>query len=236
MLPMMNLRKFKRRGFSLVELAIVLGVVGTVIGGVWGAAGVARQSSRLEQASENVSLSINAVRSVYGSQSAIVGSVAQVEPLMIQVGGMPTHLLRNFTTSCNGITNYFADTPWPGTADVCGTLRLCAWPAGISAGGAQTVPYCSNVASNTMAQFFAVEFTQLSYGSCVSLAQRLSPSSSAGLRDIYINGYSAVATGSGLPVTPSLAANVAPYVGKGCVTGSNANVIDFVYSLRVPIT
>lgn len=48
--------KKNRRGFSLIEAAIVLGVVGLVIGGIWIAASAVRENLKIERTNEIITL------------------------------------------------------------------------------------------------------------------------------------------------------------------------------------
>lgn len=52
----------KKRGFSLIEAAIVLGVVGLVIGGIWVAAAAVSENRRLNQAVSGTLLLIDRAR------------------------------------------------------------------------------------------------------------------------------------------------------------------------------
>lgn len=61
----------RARGFSIIELAIVLGVVGLVMGGVWVLAGKVRQTAKLQQTVEQVVAIAKNVRSFYQTRSCI---------------------------------------------------------------------------------------------------------------------------------------------------------------------
>jgi prepilin-type N-terminal cleavage/methylation domain-containing protein len=216
-----------RRGFSLVEISIVLGVAGMIFGAIWNFSASARQSIRLERSKEDINALVDATRIGYAPLVNITGDVSAVFPQLIQAGNIGAPILRAGSSACNGITNYYADTPWQGpTYDVCGTLRLCAWTY-------STNTACGTPAASGGAQFFAVEFRQLDFGSCASLAQNIMPNAPAGLKDVYINGNSAVLNAATLPVLPAFAQNRAPYVGMGCAN-NYTNVVDFIYSLRPP--
>ncbi len=55
-----------RQGFSLVEAAIVLGVVGLVIGGIWTAASTVRQNMQINKAVAGSMQLVEAYRRLYG--------------------------------------------------------------------------------------------------------------------------------------------------------------------------
>src|SRR5271156_191627 len=83
----------KRRGISLVELSLVFCIVGIVIGGVWVYMNSASQSSRVEQAVEAISLTVDSTRAAYGGKAAIAGGVATVMPYLVSTGSLPENLM-----------------------------------------------------------------------------------------------------------------------------------------------
>lgn len=60
-----------KRGFSMVEMAIVLGVVGLVMGGVWTLAVKVQQTARVKQAVEQVITINKNIRNYYQTQACI---------------------------------------------------------------------------------------------------------------------------------------------------------------------
>lgn len=63
-----------RKGFNLIEAAIVLGVVGLVIGGIWVAASAVRYQHQLAETAKGILVSVQAVRSLYARQPCTVAS------------------------------------------------------------------------------------------------------------------------------------------------------------------
>ena len=53
-----------RRGFSLIEAAIVLAVVGAVIGGIWSAASAVRENQKQSATEEMIILAVNKMRNI----------------------------------------------------------------------------------------------------------------------------------------------------------------------------
>jgi len=219
-----------RRGFSLVELAIVLGVVSIIVAGIWNYAGSARQTARIQQAMDAVAVLVDATRTTYATQSGIIGGVPTVVPRLVQTGGVPPSLLNNTTTTCNLTPSTYLISPLVSNATAgCGTLAVCDWPLGQTA--------CATTAgSGSLVQYFAIEFGTLDYASCVTLVQRITPILPvSGLKDIYINGNPSASLG-GLPIPYLAASSTAPYVGLGCTPNVSTNTLDFVYVLRTPST
>ena len=57
-----------RKAFSLIEAAIVLGVVGLVIGGIWWVASAVREAQKIQRLSEDIYLALSKLREVYQHQ------------------------------------------------------------------------------------------------------------------------------------------------------------------------
>jgi len=217
---MVHIQNQKRHGFSLTELAIVLGVMGILGGAIWGYAATARQSARLEQAREMVSLTVDAIRSAHSGQPTVNGGVSILVPKLIAMNAMPNWMLRGSTSTCGGVLGNYADTPWAAPAgDPCGTLHLCQWILG-------TNTACGVPLTPIPSQFFAIEFTQLSFANCETLVETMSPTSPAGMADVVINGTSAIGAGKTLPISPATAASYCTLVVPATV--------DFIYKLRTP--
>lgn len=58
--------KTKAPGFSLIEAAIVLGIVGLVIGGIWVAASSVMETRRQSRALEQAAIVVDNIRKLYG--------------------------------------------------------------------------------------------------------------------------------------------------------------------------
>lgn len=209
MLSKHTLCRARRGGFSLVELAIVLSVVGVIIGMVAVYGGTLRQKSRIQAIQQAVGSLVEATRAAYGSQPAITGKINAVVPALVEAQAVPADLVRSATTTCSGTTANFLDSPWPGTRDACGNIRLCAW-----AYGTDTV--CNAGAASP---YFAIEFVNLDYEGCMAVFANIQPTLPQGLKDIFINGTASL---------NALSSTVATTCQKNLT-----NKIDFVYLLRV---
>lgn len=80
-----------RRGFNLVEAAIVLGVVGLVIGGIWVAAATVQANMRKSDASKALVLILQNVRTLYAGQSP---PVADITTTMINANLVPSNMIQ----------------------------------------------------------------------------------------------------------------------------------------------
>jgi len=60
-------REIKKRGFTLTEIAIVLGIIGLILGAVWAAATAVYSNIRVSQAEQGITQTAQAVRSMFAA-------------------------------------------------------------------------------------------------------------------------------------------------------------------------
>ncbi len=230
-----------RRGFSLVEISIVLGLVGLIFSLVWTLAPRASQTAKIEQATEAIASIVSATRQAYAAKGNITGDMTVVMPYLTNgvsggAGGtnaFPSYLLSG-TGSGACATFTIADSPWKGDATGCGSLRVC------SAAAANDALCVQSSKPNPAGASFAIAFTSLTSTVCTSFATQItSTTPAAGLTDVYVNGCSAVngtdkktsaacsgTATKGLPVSISFAQTLC--------AATNPASIDLIYSLRAP--
>ncbi len=95
-----------RRGFNLIEAAIVLGVVGLIIGGIWVAAAAVQSNMKKSDASRGLIQIVQNVRNLYYGQSPT--ATADITTQLINAGALPA----NFVNGTAGIN------PWNGAVTV----------------------------------------------------------------------------------------------------------------------
>jgi type II secretory pathway pseudopilin PulG len=96
-----------KRGFNLIEAAIVLGVVGLVIGGIWVAAAAVQQNLREADASKGLIQIVQNVRNLYYGQTPT--ATATITTDLIASNAIPANFVSNSTTAVN---------PWNGSVAV----------------------------------------------------------------------------------------------------------------------
>jgi type II secretory pathway pseudopilin PulG len=214
-------------GFSIIEMAIVLGIVGIVLASIWAYADWAFENARRQRLSEELLTVVNNVHALYSGQAGIGGGgdqISAVTPTLIQQNAIPSTMVRSGNGCTNGAAPFSCtDDPWGPNGNITGgTFGVCAWTAAPS--GAPAGTNCP-AAGAIVSQFFAIEISGLPQISCINVApQNSSASGPVGLQDVLINGASVIGAGDVLPVPPAFA------VAK-CVA---SNTIDFVYRLQAP--
>ncbi len=73
----LRVSRCERRGFTLTEIAIVLGIVGLILGAIWIAAAAVYQNLRLSHANAEVLQIAQGVRTLYATVNIIPGGVVQ---------------------------------------------------------------------------------------------------------------------------------------------------------------
>jgi len=83
----------KKRGFTLTEIAIVLGIVGLILGAIWVAAAAVYNNLRTAHANTEVLQIAQAVRALYATSNMIgAGAAADQTPALITAGVTPKDL------------------------------------------------------------------------------------------------------------------------------------------------
>ncbi|HEU0117108.1 MAG TPA: type 4 pilus major pilin [Alphaproteobacteria bacterium] len=205
-------------GFSLLEMAIVLTVIGVVLGGIWVLAVYAWERTRQERVAEEITSTVRNTRAYYAGQASVSGSFTTLAATLGAANVFPGDMLR--INSCTNGSNLCYDHPWSGAAGnvATGSFSVCPWSpgAGVFACSAGPTPY------------FAVELRSVPSASCMNLVARNSGSNApSGLIDVIINGTTSMAaTGHAFPVRAS--------DSSASCTAAAAVTVDFVYGVANP--
>jgi prepilin-type N-terminal cleavage/methylation domain-containing protein len=210
-------------GFSLIESAVVLAVIGVILGGVWVLADQAWEYAKRESAKEAIATTVANVRNYYAGQAGVAnkGSAALTNDLLT-ANAIPISLSRGAAALCGG--NLCADTPWGsasnGATDANGTFRVCNW----------SLVSANCPAAPGISAFFAVILKGLTRKSCVALTEAVSGSTGpTGLVNVNINGFDMLALQK--PFQPVAPSDATTYCESAVDGNATAN---FVYRVVAP--
>ncbi len=173
------IRRFSRRsGFSMVEMAIVLGVSTVILAGIWGIVSSVQENVRIDQASQQVRIVATNVRSLLQGQASVPDlTEAQLTSYLIERGAIPPDMKRP------GGAPYRADHAWGAAGGTDGGFRVSRGAGGMS---------------------FSINFYGLKASSCINLVPKVaSGMSGSGLTGVVING-----SATAVPVPVSSAASL----------------------------
>lgn len=164
-------------GFSLIEAAIVLGVVGLVIGGIWVAAAAVSENHKQTRALQQIAYFTAQIGKIYSGQTAAAGSSVIFWDISgvgrLRRAGWDAFLPADMTAA---MSNSQPISPWGQTAGIT------IYPA---------------------ERYIAVTYQNLSTASCVALGPRIFAMAGAQLR-LNDDGYY-IQTSMGDISTPDLA-------------------------------
>ena len=90
--------KRKSKGFTLTEIAIVLAIVGLILGAIWVAAKSVMDANRATQAVQDITTIASNMRSTFSAQSSFASAGNQTAS-MITAGIIPTNLVASGGTT-----------------------------------------------------------------------------------------------------------------------------------------
>lgn len=196
----------KQRGFTLTEIAIVLGIIGLILGAIWVAASAVYNNMRISTANTQLLQITQAVRAMYAT-SATVDSGANMPGNLtyIRAGVFPTSALDKGTPAASS----HALNPWSG--DI----------------------YISSATFTATDDSFAVAFDAIPVQACVTL---LTSSTGQGRDPgmFGANGQTAGSSISPTPgstLTPGTPLPASTAEGQ-CTAASNGNQAVFYFTLR----
>ena len=104
----------EKRGFTLTEIAIVLGIIGLILGAIWVAAGAVYQNLRISKAQTELLQIAQGVRSLYATQSVVDTAAGTDETsALIAAKVFPSDTISSSTVN-NGVVSA-VNGPWQGS-------------------------------------------------------------------------------------------------------------------------
>lgn len=141
--------KRHKRGFTLTEIAIVLGIIGLILGAIWGAASSVYSNKKTANAEQGITATAQAVRSMFATSGSTGAGAALVTTLAVP-GMFPV----SWINSSGGVSN-----PWS------------------TANGANGFSYV--VGTNVNTSLFGVELDGISGAGCAGLINYFSSAASS---------------------------------------------------------
>ncbi len=168
-----------RRGFSLIELAIVLGVVGIIFGAVWGIVATVRKDKARDEVFNQVVVTVQHVREYFLGQDAVETDTDKTDASNLTNFLLRRNILLPEQIRDRATGTLVADHPLtPEENVVGGTFRVC------SGGGGE----CMLSDADDPSTYFSIQLLGLSQADCSTLATRfVGPSGPPGLAALYIN-------------------------------------------------
>jgi type II secretory pathway pseudopilin PulG len=105
----------KPRGFTLTELAIIIGVMGLVFGAIWLAVSSTYQNNKAQQAGREVDMIVQGYRSLYAGHPIDTADGTDLTCLGVNSGFFPADMVQN--VACAGLNTY-PQHPWGGPVQV----------------------------------------------------------------------------------------------------------------------
>jgi len=204
--PAQARKEMQKKGFTLTEIAIVLGIMGLVLGAIWVAAAGVYNNQRINQANTAVMQVLQGVRTLYGQQASIPGGAADLSQNMVNAGVIPTNLIRP-----GAVAQPFMLTPW-GQPMYVGTNANGDAITIVLTG--MTTALCVGVVS----QIFGPSHDRTLDNSSVTLAA--APANGAGVALTGVFTATVVPTTSAAVGTPGVVAGN----GTGCTTAASGTL------------
>lgn len=206
--------KARSAGFTLIETAIIMAVLGTVLGVVWVAASQVLKAKNITTATQEINAITQNIRAAYAEQPGIAdtGSNALTQALD-QLKAFPLDMRQNAAIPAGIIFN-----PWyPAVTSGVGSVIL---DADNCAGTADT--------SGVVQPCFGVTFLDVPRDACIQMVGQ-SMQLGAGLQQVNINTSTAGSLGGtpGFPVSPSTARSLCNNLGT-----AHGNDILWIYQLK----
>lgn len=193
-------------GFTLTEIAIVLGIIGLILGAIWVAAAAVYNNMRVGTASTELLQITQAVRAMYATSSTVdPGADMPGNPTYLHAGVFPTSALNTAVPS----TATAAYNPWNGNI------------------------YISRATFNIANDSFAIAFDAIPSNACITL---LTSSTGQGRDPGMFGAFgqaagSAISATPGTTLTPGTPL-LASTAEAQCAAQANGNQAVFYFTLR----
>jgi prepilin-type N-terminal cleavage/methylation domain-containing protein len=101
------------RGFTMTELAIVLGIIGIILGAIWVAASRVYQNNKVQVAVRDAATIVQGYRSLFTTHAVDTGvALADETCLGVTSGFFPSDMILASATCTTGTTTTYPRHPW----------------------------------------------------------------------------------------------------------------------------
>lgn len=207
MVTMMISRHKKSRAFTLTELAIVLAVVGGIVGLIWAAAADVSMSNKVRAANVELVYISHTVRGIFVEQGGVRGQNSTLTPALDRLKAFPLEMRQDPTVDA-GILFH----PWSQKIDTSTSLGDVQVSASDCVGTLV-------LDDKTPEPCFSVLMMFLTQKACVQILAATTMTGT-GLQSVTING-----TNLSLPIDSNTATT-------NCSVTTPANTVQWVYTLR----
>jgi prepilin-type N-terminal cleavage/methylation domain-containing protein len=197
---MRKARSRPARGFTLTEMAIVLGVMGIILGAIWAAASQVYANKKTTAMLQDITMIVSNVRGLYPNGQIPGNGFQALAPMLINAGQIPSNMIG----SCTG-TEWGAG--WGGTAG----CALSPWNSQViigSQGNWGGAPVKANAFEILVGPFTNAQCAPF-------MMQLVQTAASAGLAFAYADGSGGTAISS----------TTSPTYFQNCATAPGYNVV-----------
>lgn len=200
------------RGFTLTEAAIVLGIVGLILGAIWAAASAVYDNMKSKRANEEILQVVQAVRSLFASTNTTGSLNGSILTSIITSGVFPSDMAP-VATATSPVNNPWNVGSTTGSAPNGGTVDLFSAQA------------------NALGDAFTIVFTNLSQAACIKVFT--SNAGAPGLVGAASSG-TALATAGTPTVKLNIVNNTIPLATANtlCPNAANTNVAALKFMLK----
>lgn len=221
MLEKINSRalKTKRRGFTLMELAIVLAVMGAVTGGIWAASAAAYQHYKVSRGLEQLQQIVDNVRTHYNTASQLPAQdFTTFTQTMAQADVFPAEIKLSPNVAPAACATCYFVNPWSAGSggSVCGGGAVCLAASDGSMFGGAAARYS-----------FVVVLRDLPQDACITFASKLTAIwDDIGLRALGMDVANVVVPGTVFAAPPN------PTALAAACSGVALNHLYFMFRLQ----
>jgi prepilin-type N-terminal cleavage/methylation domain-containing protein len=126
-MPISPRRRRARRGFTLTELAITVGIMGLLLGAIWIAGGTVSENNKVQTAQQEIAFIINNYRSLFGERgvdtSGDAAGPGDITCSTTTINGwadkfFPPNMALGSGTCVSGTTQTYPLNPWGGYVSI----------------------------------------------------------------------------------------------------------------------